>query len=87
VRWHIIDERCPIFGFRRRVGVLFFGLGLEMGREELLERRRIERADPILQDRQSALTFMWRRESTEVDSLPARPRSSSSTARPRRTYP
>ena len=54
-----------------------FGCGSTAGLDELLLPRRIERADRILQGRHGALPSLssWRRESTEVDPLPARPRN------------
>src|SRR5207342_2687016 len=47
-----------------------FGLGFTVALDELLLRRRIERADQILHDRHGALIFVVERESTGVDPSP-----------------
>lgn len=67
--------------FLERLRPCPFGLGFTAALDELLLRRRIERADRILQDRHGALTFVVEKESTGVDPLPARSRSCSGATR------
>ena len=67
--------------FLERLRPCPFGLGFTAALDQLLLRRRIERADRIPQDRHGALTFVVEKESTGVDPLPARSRSCSGATR------
>ena len=68
--------------FLERLRPFPFGRGFTAALGELLLRRRIERADPILQDRHGALTFVVEKGAHRSGPPPARSRSCSGATRP-----